>query len=184
MWKINWFNFQIGTNIFHHFQRYNFLGTENPNHLETQFLFIYISNGCVVCASIMFPSLEFNWTRDKPPMHTYYSDIQEDNYMKHIYNICDKFINDVHFSIFKKNAPQILENSISLVSNMVYWYTLDHFTYLIICGSNIVHLLPRVVPHSINLQKFLFKQSQMGFIVKFNLRRGAHGQSFHCILDI
>ena len=59
----------------------------------------------VVCASFTFPATNWNWTRENPPIHIMYSILWEDNYRQHTYDICDNFINAVHFAIFKKNAP-------------------------------------------------------------------------------
>jgi len=75
-----------------------------------------------------------------------------------MYYICDMFISIVHFAILKNNAPRFSNNALSMITAMGDWYTLEHFIYIIILGSKMVHLLPRVVPKSMALVEVSFQR--------------------------
>ena len=93
------------------------LSTKKPSF----YLSSYIMD--VVCASLSFPAMNWHQTRGNPPIQIYFPILWEDNYRPHIYDIYDNFIGVVHFSIFKKNAPKISKNALSLIANMGDWYT-------------------------------------------------------------
>ena len=77
-----------------------------------------------VCASFSYLDMNWHWTKENPPIHIMYSNLWEDNYRPHTYDICDNFISDVHLDIFKKNAPRLFENALSLVATMGNWYSI------------------------------------------------------------
>ena len=82
--------------------------------------YLFVNLVDIRCASFAYPSMKWRWTREKPPIYI----LWEDNYKPHIYEIYEKFINALHFAIFKKNAPRIFENSLLLIATMGYWYTM------------------------------------------------------------
>ena len=56
-------------------QEQNSLATRNPKF----YLSAYLMN--IMCTSFAYHSMDWNWTREKPPIHIYCSILQEYNYM-------------------------------------------------------------------------------------------------------
>ena len=56
------------------------------------------------CATSSFLDLGWNWQKDCPPVHIYCYDMWEDNFVPHIYEICDLFLGSMYHKIFKANV--------------------------------------------------------------------------------
>ena len=65
--------------------------------------------------------------------------------------------NTMYYKIFKEGAPAFSERAKALISLHGEWYAGEYFSYMRIWGSNIVHLLPIIVPDHMVLQEFSFQ---------------------------
>ena len=100
----------------------------------------------VFCTTSKFPNLGWNWQKNCPPIHIYYSNLWEDNFFCRIYEICDLFLGSMYHMIFKDDALAFSEKARDLIVEYGDWYMGESFSYFIIWGSTTVHLLPRFVP--------------------------------------
>ena len=103
-----------------------------------------------------FSTMGWNWTRTSPPIHIYYSDMWEDNFVPQIYEICDHFIGSMYQMFLRGDAPTFSERDRALIYLMGDWYVGEYFSYICIWGSNTVHLLPRIGPDRMVLQEIHF----------------------------
>ena len=108
------------------------------------------------CATSIFPSMGWNWTKTSPPVHIYCSDMWEDNFAPRVYEIYDLFLGSVYPKIFKENAPAFSERAKALIRLHGDLYVGEYFSYIRIWGSNTVHLLPRIVPDRMLLQEIAY----------------------------
>ena len=63
----------------------------------------------VFCTTSKFPNLGWNWEKNCPPIHIYCSDLWEDNFVHHIYEICNLFLGSMYHMIFKTDALDFSE---------------------------------------------------------------------------
>ena len=90
-------------------------------------------------------------------MHIYHSELWDRNYVARFYDICESFLDWVYFLIFNKEAPAFSPKEKSLIATMGDWYVGESFTYIRIYGSNVVHMLPKVVPDRMVLEEISFQ---------------------------
>ena len=102
----------------------------------------------------LFPDLCWNWQKDCPPVHIYFSDMWEDIFVPYIYDICHLFLGSMCHNIFKGNAPTF---SVTTRDSISLHDVGEYFSYFRIWGSNTVHLLSRIVPNCMVLQEFAFQ---------------------------
>ena len=81
----------------------------------------------------------------------------EDNFVPHIYDICDLFLGSMYHKIFKADASTFSVTARDLISLHGDWYVREYFSYLRIWGSNTVHLLARIILDGMILQEFSFQ---------------------------
>ena len=110
----------------------------------------------VFCSTSAFPNLAWNWQKNFPLVHIYYSNMWENNFLCCIYEICDIFLGSMYHKIFKVDAPAFLAKARDLITFHGYWYVEEYFSYFRIWGSNTVHLLSRIVPDQMVLHEFSF----------------------------
>ena len=108
------------------------------------------------CASTTFPDLNWNWTEKYPPIHIYCYDLRDDNFIPRVYELCDLFLGSMYYNIFKPDAPALSKSAREMISPFGDWYVGQFFSYIRIWGSNIVHLLPRIVPDRMVLQELTY----------------------------
>ena len=92
----------------------------------------------------------------------YFSKRWDTNYAPRFYDICQYFLDTIYFLIFKKQAPTFSPEAIGLIGTMGDWYVGDNFLYIRIWGSNIVHMLPRIVPGKLVLEEMALKSVNDG----------------------
>ena len=109
------------------------------------------------CASTAFSALNWNWTDQSPSVHIYCDDMWDDNFIPRIYELCDLFLGSMYYKIFKADAPAFSQKSRELISVYGDWYVGEYFSYIRIWGSNIVHLLPKIVPDRMVFQEFSYQ---------------------------
>ena len=76
--------------------------------------------------------------------------------MAKFYKICENLLGRIHFLIFKKEAPNFSPESRNLIATMGDWYVGESFAYIRVCGSNISHTLPKVVPDRLVIEEISF----------------------------
>ena len=71
----------------------------------------YLSSYVVdfIRSSFGFPTMNWKWTKQNPPIHIYYSTLWEDKCIPLIYEICDQFIGAIYPMLYKKDAPRLSE---------------------------------------------------------------------------
>ena len=84
----------------------------------------------VFCATSSFPTMGWDWTKTSPLVHMYSSTLWEDNFIPHIYEICDQFIGSMYEKKFKGDAPTFSERAKALISLMGDWYVGESFSYI------------------------------------------------------
>ena len=80
----------------------------------------------------------------------------DDNFIPHVYELHDLFLRSMYCKSFKVDAPAFSQKSRGLISNYGDWYIGEYLSYIRIWGSNIVHLLLRIVPDRMVLQEFAY----------------------------
>ena len=68
------------------------------------------------------------------------------NFIPRVYELCDLFLGSMYSKIIKVDALAFSEKARELIFVYGDWYVGEYFSYIRISGSNIVHLLPRIVP--------------------------------------
>ena len=79
------------------------------------------------------------------------------NYVRIFYDICESFLGRVYFLIFNKEAPAFSLEAKTLIAIMGDWYVGESFTYIRFFGSNVAHMLPKVVPDRLFLEEISFQ---------------------------
>ena len=100
------------------------------------------------CACSCFSELNWDWKEKCPPVHIYCADMWDDNFIPRVYELCDLFLGSMYCKIFKVYAPAFSEKARELIYEYGDLYVGEYFSYIRIWGSNIVHLLPIIVPES------------------------------------
>ena len=67
-------------------------------------------------ASTSFPALNWNWTDQSSPAHIYCTNMWDDNFIPHIYELCDLFLRSMYYNIFKADAPTFSKSARELIS--------------------------------------------------------------------
>ena len=98
-----------------------------------------------LCVCTSFPALNWNWSEKSPPVDIYCVDMWDNNFIPRVYELGDLSLESMYFKIFKANALAFSQNARELISVYGDWYVGEYFSYIRIWGSNIVHLLPRIV---------------------------------------
>ena len=80
-----------------------------------------------------------------PLVPIYYSKLWDTNYAAKLYDICEHFLTSIYFSIFKMEAPEFSTEARNFIATMGDWYVGEPFSYIIISGSNTVHMFPKIV---------------------------------------
>ena len=54
-----------------------------------------------LCACSCFPELNWNWSEKCPPVHIYCADMWDDNFIPHVYELCDLFLGSMYCKFLK-----------------------------------------------------------------------------------
>ena len=81
----------------------------------------------------------------------------DNNFIPHVYELCDLFLRSMYYKIFKADAHAFSQKARELISVYGNWYVGEYLSYIRIWGMNIVHLLPRIVPDRMVLQEFSYE---------------------------
>ena len=97
------------------------------------------------------------WIVSKIPHSETLEDLtQYINYPSRFYDICEHFLGNIYFSIFKKEALTFSAEARTFISTMGGWYVGESFSYIIIWGRNIVHMFPNIVPDRLVIEEVSF----------------------------
>ena len=137
----------------------------------------------IFCATSSFPALGWNWKKDSPLVHIYYSDMWEDKFVPWVYEICDLFLGSIYHKIFKADALTFSKRARALIALHQDLYVGEYFSYIRIWGSNIVHLLPIIVPDCMVLQEIAFQTVIDGAFPKLEKHKRKGWPKFPLTLD-
>lgn len=84
----------------------------------------------LMCVSFTFPYMNWACNVKCPLIHVYFPNLCENNYMEHIYDICDNFIYVVNYIIFNKTAPRLSKEARQSIENIGDLYVCEFFTYI------------------------------------------------------
>ena len=84
------------------------------------------------------------------------------------YDICEHFLGSIYFTIFKEEAPSFSAEARAFIATMSDWYVGEFFSYIIIWGSNVIHLFPRIVPDRLVIEEVSFQTVTDGVYKKIN----------------
>ena len=108
------------------------------------------------CACSCFLEPNWDWKEKCPPVHIYCMNMWDENLIPRVYELCDLFLGSMYCKNFKVDAPAFSQKARELISKYGDWYVVEYFSYIRIWGSNIVHLLPRIVPDQMVLHEFAY----------------------------
>jgi hypothetical protein len=94
----------------------------------------------VVCSSICFPAMGWDWNPNLPPIHVYCSELWETNYKKYFYDICDHFMAPLFSIIYNQNPHRLSQGAIEAIKDIGYWYMGKHYTYVEYLGVHMPHI--------------------------------------------
>ena len=72
------------------------------------------------------------------------------------YDICEHFVGNIYFSIFKEEAPSFVAEARTFIMKMGDWYVGESFSYIRIWGGNTIHMLPKVIHDRLVLEEVSF----------------------------
>ena len=124
---------------------------KKPNFFFSTFIYD------ILCAEFEYLNLGWKWSFSAPPVPIYYSELWDTNYAPRFYDICQHFLGTIYFSIFNKEAPPFSPEATGLIGTMGDWYVGEYFLYIIIWGSNTIHMLPKIVPNRLVLEEVAFQ---------------------------
>ena len=72
----------------------------------------------VMCARNVFAGMNLSWHVTELPVHVYFSVLWENWYKKYYSLICDEFITQIDFILFKKECPWLSVASKKMISKV------------------------------------------------------------------
>ena len=64
-----------------------------------------------------------------PPVPIYHLELWDTNYAARFYDICEHFLGNIYFSVFKKESPTFFAEAKSFIATMGDWYVGESFAY-------------------------------------------------------
>jgi hypothetical protein len=114
------------------------------------------------CAPETFSSgMNLSWHVTELLVHVYFNILWENRYKKSYSLICDEFIAQIYFILFKKECPRLSVAAKKMISKVGHWYLDEHDTYIRVFGATRaphllpVHVLDRLVVGEICYQTIL-----------------------------
>jgi hypothetical protein len=100
----------------------------------------------VMCARNVFAVMNLSWHVEKLSLHIFFSMLWENRYKKSYSLICDEFIFQIYFIIFKKECPRLSKAAKKMISKVCQWYMDKRATYIRVFGATKApHILPAQV---------------------------------------
>jgi hypothetical protein len=93
-----------------------------------------------MCARNIFAGMNLIWNVAKLSVHVYFSVIWENMYKKSYSHICDEFIAQIYFILFKKECPRLSVATKNMISKVGHWYLDERATYIRVFGPPECHI--------------------------------------------
>jgi hypothetical protein len=101
----------------------------------------------VMCTRNVFAIMNMSWHVAKILVHVYFNVLWENRYNKSYSLICDEFITQIYFILFKKEFPRLSVEAKKSISKVGHWYLDKRATYIKVFGATKApHLLLDHVP--------------------------------------
>jgi hypothetical protein len=137
---------QLGSNNFQAIEHLCTTGSDAERRGSTYFhMASYLLD--VIYARNVFVDMNLSWNVAELPVHVYFNILWENRYKKSYALICDEFIAQIYFILFKKECPRLSATTKKMISKVGHWYLDEHTTYIRVFGATRApHLLPAHVP--------------------------------------
>jgi hypothetical protein len=115
----------------------------------------------VMCTRNIFPCMNLSWHVTNLPIHVYLNILWENRYKNSYSLICDEFIAQIYFILFKKECPRVSAGAKKMISKAGHWYLDECDTYIRVFRDNraphllLVHVLDQIVIGEIFYQTIL-----------------------------
>jgi hypothetical protein len=107
-------------------------------------------------------------------VHIYFNILWENRYKKSYSLICDEFITDIHFILFKRECPRLSAATKNMISKVGHWYLDERDTYIRVFGATRApHFLPVHVSDRLVVGEICYQTILQGYnatLVKDNKR--------------
>jgi hypothetical protein len=104
----------------------------------------------LLCTRNIFVGMNLRWHVVQLLVHVYFNVLWENRYKKSYSLICDEFIAQIYFIIFKKECPRISAIAKKIISKVGYWYLDKRTTYIrVFRDTKAPHILPSHVPNQL-----------------------------------
>jgi len=84
-----------------------------------------------MCARNVFTDMNMIWHVVEIPVHVYFNVLWENMYKKYYSLICDEFIDQVYFILFKNEFPRLSTTTKKMISKVGHWYSYNLIIYRI-----------------------------------------------------
>jgi hypothetical protein len=113
------------------------------------------------CSSVQFIDLRWNWDRDQPPVHVYFSELWSINYKRYFYDICNYFLSPLYTVLFGFPRHIISIKAQTGMKGVEYWYLGKYYSYIRVYGSTgAPHILPLFVPDHLLMREISYQTTR------------------------
>jgi hypothetical protein len=117
-----------------------------------------------MCIRNVFASMNLRWHVVEISVHVYFNIIWENRCKKSYALICDEFITNIHFIIFKKECPRLSATTKTMVEKVSHWYLDKHSTYIRVFGATRApHILLAHVPNRLIVGEICYQTILKGY---------------------
>jgi hypothetical protein len=89
----------------------------------------------VMCVRNIVAYMNLSWHVAELLVHVYFSVLWEKMYKKSYSLICDEFIAQIYFILFRKECPRLLAATKKMISKVGHWYLDERDTYIRVFGA-------------------------------------------------
>lgn len=123
----------------------------------------------VMCASMEFPSFEWEWEPSLPSVHVYHKMLWENKYKEDYDQICNKLFPTLYETLFGEEIPCLSPAGQAMVKELEDWYMIPIGMYIRIAGSTKPpHWLLHFVPNSLLLQEIAYQTFINGVVASLH----------------
>jgi len=117
-----------------------------------------------MCARNIFTCMNMSWHVADLPVHVYFIMLWENRYTKSYSLICDEFIAQMYFILFKKECPRLSFAAKKSISKVGHFYLDEHDTYIrVFEATRAPHLLPSHVPYRLVVGEMCYQTVLQGY---------------------
>jgi hypothetical protein len=118
----------------------------------------------VMCARNVFTGMNLRWHVAELPFHVYFNVLWENKYKKSYSLICDEFITQIYFILFKKEFPILSVGAKNNISKVGHWYLDKRDTYIRVFEAiRAPHILPAHVPNQLVVGEICYQTILQGY---------------------